>query len=157
MVYDPFRQGQHFVSFDSLNNVGLPGVALIDVLLGRGDLIDPEARPLTKCQLPWFTLNVGAWGIEMLPNSFDIVRFPVRSYEGNTLPLWALAHAAAWAVLNHLWRFRCLGPDTENINKPAQFLRAFDILRKIRILGLLDLDNPDEPDTRAFRIHYEIL
>lgn len=95
------------------------------------------------------------------------------------MPLWALAHAAAWAVLDHLWRvsiaglyfpqpltdraietyskFRCLGPDTEKINKPAQFLRAFDILRKIRIFGLLDLDNPDEPDTRAFRIHYEIL
>lgn len=157
MVYDPSRQGQHFVSFDSLKNVELPGVALIDVLLGRADLLDSKARPLAKCQLPWFTLNVGAWGVEMLPNSVDIVRFPVRSCKGNTLPLWALAHAAAWAVLDHLWRFRCLGPDTEKINKPAQFLRAFDILRKIRIFGLLDLDNPDEPDTRAFRIHYEIL
>ncbi|KAF9496675.1 hypothetical protein BDN71DRAFT_732968 [Pleurotus eryngii] len=157
MVYDPSRQGQHFISFDSLNNAELPGVALTDVLLGRADLLDPEARPLTKCQLPWFTLNVGAWGIEMLPDSVDIVRLPARSWKGNTLPLWALAHTAAWAVVNHLWRFRCLGPDTENINEPDHFLRAFDILRKIRIFGLLDLDNPDEADTRAFRIHYEIL
>ncbi|KAL4268340.1 hypothetical protein AB1N83_001558 [Pleurotus pulmonarius] len=157
MVHDPSRQGQHSVSFNSLNNAGLPGVALIDVLLGRADLEDSEIRPLADCRLPWLTLNVGAWDIEKLLDSADIIRLPVRTYEGDTLPKWALAHTAAWTIVNHLWRFRCLGLDTENINEPEGFLHAFDTLRKIRIFGLLDLDSPDDADTRAFMIHYEVL
>ncbi|KAF4596654.1 hypothetical protein EYR38_008041 [Pleurotus pulmonarius] len=148
----PHVDAEHALAIDRL-----PGVALIDVLLGRADLEDSETRPLADCRLPWLTLNVGAWDIEKLPDSADIIRLPVRTYEGDTLPKWALAHTAAWTIVNHLWRFRCLGLDTENINEPEGFLHAFDTLRKIRIFGLLDLDSPDDADTRAFMIHYEVL